>query len=294
MVRKLIAICLVAGTVGCGVAPMVEEEKEPTSRGPRIAAVEPEGHQGRLRDAVWIFGEGLRGASVHFEQDGRSLELRIREAFDDRVLVELPEDVQSGSARIAVRRMGLEDRQTIWLLRGERGEQGLQGEKGERGEQGEPGPMGPQGPRGPEGPRGPQGPRGEDGLFGFDLLRSSSTGSYTLSSSWTVVASHTVTVDEAADLLLLGEAAGRHKVPTGTSTTTRVEFQFRVDGSTAGLPLLTFDFKDSGDSASRLIFAKRTVQPGNHKIELLARTTSTWTTVEVPRNLGIVAFQVNP
>lgn len=326
--RTLVVSSLV-GIWGAGCGAALEEKEQALSEGPRIARIEPDGEGAGLRDVAWIFGEGLLGASVDFEQGETSRTLRILQAEEDRVQVELPHDMATGSGTFAVRRMGMEDRQAVWLLRGERGEQGEQGpagppgpegpqgpqgvkgprgergfdgERGERGPEGKPGPVGPPGARGPQGIAGPQGPRGipgpegPPGILKLDLLnaKGSTSESYVFN-SWTIVGTtKSITVSRAAEVLLIGEARIRNESLFGNSAGA-VEFTFRINGSTTGMPVVRLDSEPSGNT-SRMLLGKRTLAPGAYQISIAARCAagSSCGAERIPTDLGFVAIQVYP
>lgn len=315
--RKLVFIGISLGLgFGCKSADeRVQMEEGALEGGPRITRIETDGEEGRLRASVAIHGRGLAGASVFFEQGERSRELEIYRAEDDHLLVELPLGVRPGNAQIVVRRMGLEDRQDLWLLRGEKGERGPEGpagapgpegpqgprgekgEKGEKGERGEKGPPGPQGPRGTQGPRGERGARGPEGMPGkdalleADLLRVGTSGTLSLNHNWQKVGStKTITVGQLADLVLLGEVSVLGPNSALSTSSGTVEFRFLVDQS--GLPALSFTHQ--GPSSTRMLMGKRQLGPGNHSVEIQARCVGTCSSLKVPKNLGFVAFQVNP
>lgn len=323
-IRKIVFVWLVVSlALGCGRSADVEAGEAALEAGPRIARIEAEGPSGRLRGSVWIHGSGLAGASAFLEQGERARELQVYQAEEERMQVELPVDVEPGSAQIVVRRMEQEAREDLWLLRGEPGETGDQGpvgeagpkgargprgERGEKGEKGDPGEQGPRGPMGPAGPQGSQGLRGErglqgmmgmpgeDALFRTDLLYTGpSLPNLSIDNSWTRVGDlRFITVTRPIDLLLFGEARIRYAGEPGLTVPATVEFAFRINLSTAGMTPAALRV-GKGQEKSRMIFGKKRLQPGMYDLSIAARCVGYCPrALEFPSSLGFFALQVRP
>lgn len=272
----------------------------------------PDGEAGHgdhhVAGALVIRGAGLADAEVVLEQAGRQRVLEVIEANHGAVRVELPAGTEPGAGRVRVRTLqGEEFTEDVLLLQGEpgpRGEpgaagpQGVPGEKGDTGPagpaglsgpQGEPGAVGPQGPKGAtgatgapgptgatgaRGPTGPAGPRGDDGILDLDLLVASPPSSRLIpNGSWrTIGATQTVTLGEAADLLIFADVAARLETSGGTAAI--VEYTVRMDGSVLiGNPLELG--VDSRLPRHRTFFVRQSNVPaGNHTFELQVRCDS--------------------